>query len=137
MTKQGLQSNHNAVYSLCLHLVLVTKYRRKVLTPRVLQRCCEILSTTCKRWDATCIESNGEVDHVHALISVPPKVRPSDLVNNLKTVTSRRLRSEFTGVREAYKKPTLWSPSYCLISAGGAPLDVLKSYIEDQGKNRP
>ena len=133
MPTQELSSSNNAVYHILLHLVLVTKYRRKVLTPKVLARCVDLIKTTCERWGSVAIECNGEVDHVHVLMEVPPRVRPSDLVNNMKTVTSRLLRKEFESVRNAYNKPVLWSPSYFVVSAGGAPLEVLHAYIADQG----
>lgn len=133
MQTQELSSSNNAVYHIALHLVLVTKYRRKVLTPKVLARCIDLIKTTCERWGSAAIECNGEADHVHVLMEIPPRVRPSDLVNNMKTVTSRLLRKEFEGVRKAYNKPVLWSPSYCVVSAGGAPLEVLHAYIVAQG----
>lgn len=136
MTEQALSSNSNAVFRISLHLVLVTKYRRRVLNGKILTRCCEILSATCARWEVECVECNGEADYVHALLEISPRTRPSDLVNNLKTVTSRRLRREFASVRNAYRKPVLWSPSYCLISAGGAPLSVLKEYIKQQATGK-
>jgi putative transposase len=64
---------------------------------------------------------------------MPPRVRPSDLINVLKTVSSRRLRKEFPALQAAYRgKPVLWSPSYCLISAGGAPIEILRQYVENQ-----
>ncbi len=78
------------------------------------------------------LECNGEADHLHALLDVPPRVRPSDIVNNIKTVTSRRLRAEFPALRGAYKRPVLWSPSYCILSAGGAPIEILRQYVENQ-----
>lgn len=133
MTDQELSSSSNAVFRIHLHLVLVTKYRRKVLSKKAIARCGEIVSATCDGWGAQCVDCNGESDHIHALLDVPPRIRPSDLVSNLKTVTSRLLRKEFPSIRGAYKKPTLWSPSYCMISAGGAPLAALKAYIENQG----
>ena len=133
MQTQELSSSNNAVYHIALHLVLVTKYRRKVLTPEVLTRCIELVGITCERWGSVAIECNGEADHVHVLIEIPPRVRLSDLVNNMKTVTSRLLRKEFESVRRAYRKPVLWSPSYCVVSAGGAPLEVLHTYIASQG----
>jgi putative transposase len=118
-----------------VHLVLATKYRKKVLTPKMLGRCSEILRDTSATWGCELVECGGEGDHVHALIEVLPKVRLSDLVNNLKTVTSRRLRSEFGALRRAYgKKAVLWSPSYCMITAGGAPLEILKRYIQNQSE---
>jgi len=130
---QELKANGNAVFRLWLHLVLVTKYRRKVLNGAILSRCGELVRETCERWEVTVAEFNGEHDHVHILLDVPPKLRPCDLVNALKTRTSRVLRSEFSELREAYYgKSVLWSPSYCMVSAGGAPLDIIKRYIEDQ-----
>jgi putative transposase len=116
-------------------LVLTTKYRRKVLTGPMLERATGILRELAVAWRGELLECSGEVDHLHALLDLPPSVRPSDCINNLKTVTSRRLRSEFPALRTAYRgKAVLWSPSYCLLSAGGAPIDVLKKYIESQNK---
>jgi len=132
---QGLHRNGNAVFRLLSHLVLTTKYRRRVFTGEMVSRCNAIFGDLCATWGATLVECSGEADHIHALLDVPPKVRPSDLVNNLKTVSSRRLRSEFPPLRAAYRgKPVLWSPSYCLLSVGGAPIEVLKRYIEAQDK---
>ncbi len=133
---QELHANYNAVFRLVYHLVLVTKYRRKVFTGEMVDRAGAILSDLCEAWEGKLLESSGEADHIHALIDMPPRVRVSDLVNNLKTVTSRRLRAEYPAVRGAYGgKAELWSPSYCVVSAGGAPLAVLKGYIE--GQKRP
>lgn len=116
---QELHANYNAVFRLVYHLVLVTKYRRKVFTGEMVDRAGAILSDLCEAWEGK-----------------SPWVRVSDLVNNLKTVTSRRLRAEYPVVRGAYGgKAVLWSPSYCVVSAGGAPLAVLKGYIE--GQKRP
>ena len=111
----------------------MTKYRKRVLNGAMIDHARELLSTLCSSWSGTLLECSGEADHLHALIDVPPKVRPSDLVNNLKTVLSRQLRKEFPAVRTAYRgKPVLWSPSYCLISAGGAPIEILRQYVENQ-----
>ena len=137
MRTQELRANDNAVFRLFLHLVLVTKYRRRVLSPPVLERCASILRQTAEAWGCSVVECQGEADHVHLLLEVLPKVCPSNLVNNLKTVSSRRLRSEFPQLRAAYRgKPVLWSPSYCLISAGGAPIEILRRYIENQDSER-
>jgi len=136
MEKQTLHHSHNAVYRLVYHLVLVSKYRRKIFTDVVLKRCETIIADLCSAWGGALLECSGEGDHVHALIDMPPKVQPSTLINNLKTVSSRRLRSEFPALRTAYRgKPVLWSPSYCLVSAGGAPIEILRQYVENQ--NRP
>lgn len=130
---QALHRDNNAVFRLVYHLVLVTKYRKHVLNGAMIDHARELLSALCTAWGGTLLECSGEADHLHALIDVPPKVRPSDLVNNLKTVLSRQLRKEFPAVRTAYRgKPVLWSPSYCLISAGGAPIEILRQYVENQ-----
>jgi putative transposase len=134
---QGFRASGNARFRLFVHLVLVTKYRKRILTGPILYRCAAILSDLGKAWDCVVVECSGEADHVHALLDLPPRVRPSDLINLLKTVTSRRLRSEFPALRAAYRgKAVLWSPSYCLLSAGGAPIDRIRRYIENQERPR-
>jgi putative transposase len=133
MAKQAIHRNFNAVFRLVYHLVLVSKYRRRVFDARMLDRCRRILEELCASWGGALLECSGEIDHVHALIDMPPRVRPSDLINVLKTVSSRLLRKEFPALRAAYRgKPVLWSPSYCLISAGGAPIEILRQYVENQ-----
>lgn len=130
---QALHRNNSAVFRLVYHLVLVTKYRKRVLSGAMLDRASMLLGQLCSAWEGTLLECSGESDHLHALVDMPPKVRPSDLVNNLKTVLSRQLRKEFPALRSAYRgKPVLWSPSYCLISAGGAPIEILRQYVENQ-----
>lgn len=80
-------------------------------------------------------EFNGESDNIHLLISISPTVQPSKLVNNLKTVSSRLMRKEFSErLERVYSKPVFWSRSYCLVSCGGAPLEIIKQYIENQKK---
>jgi putative transposase len=96
----------------------------------------EIIGATLAKWEGELIEFNGESDHIHALISINPKTQPSKLVNNLKTVSSRLIRKEFPDqVNKAYSdKPIFWSRSYCLITCGGAPISVLKQYIQQQAE---
>ena len=135
MLPQELRSSNNARFRLVYHLVLVTKYRRRVLTGATVDRARAILRALCLAWEGSLLECSGEADHLHALFELPPKARPSDVVNNLKTVLSRRLREEFPALRSAYRgKPVLWSPSYCILSAGGAPIEVLRRYVENQKK---
>jgi putative transposase len=118
------------------HLVLVTKYRRKCFTAEILSRLEAITRELCLKWEVELLEFGGEADHVHLLLSLNPTIQPSKLVNSLKTVTSRRLRAEFTEhLAQFYWKPVLWSRAYCLLTAGGAPIEVLRDYIENQ--NRP
>jgi putative transposase len=121
------------VYALHYHLVNVTKHRRKALTRPMLDRFREIAAARCESWGGKLMEVNGEPDHVHLLVSLPPNLDLSRVVNNLKTTTSRLIRKEFAAEENRfYRKPVLWSRSYCAISCGGAPLSVIKQYIEQQ-----
>jgi putative transposase len=99
----------------------------------MLERLREIFQSTIEKWEGQLIEFNGEADHVHLLISLNPKLRLSDFVNNLKTVSSRLIRRDFKEeLAEYYWKPVFWSGSYCILTCGGAPLSVIKQYIENQ-----
>ena len=99
----------------------------------MLSRFRELAEERVAAWGGKLIEANGEADHIHMLFTMPPKFALADFVNALKTGTSRRLRSEFAvQLGAAYREPVLWSWSYCVISCGGAPLAILKQYIESQ-----
>jgi putative transposase len=99
----------------------------------MLDRFREIARARCEGWGGTLMEVNGEPDHVHLLIALPPNLDLSRFVNNLKTTTSRLIRKEFAAeVNRVYRKPVFWSRSYCVISCGGAPLSVIKPYLEQQ-----
>lgn len=133
MHSQQLCSLHHCVFSLTYHLVLVTKYRRKVINADMLKRLNEIFNETLEKWDCHLVEFNGEADHVHLLLSAPPNLQLSVLINNLKTVSSRLIRRDFMAIiSKVYWKPVFWHRSYCIITAGGAPLDVIRKYIENQ-----
>lgn len=117
------------------HLVFVTKYRHPVFTSTHLDRLGEIFRDVCSDFEAELAEFNGEANHVHLLVHFPPKVTLSKLVNSLKGVSSRLLRKEFEDLRVAYWKGVrLWSGSYFAGSVGGAPLEVLRDYIEQQAR---
>ncbi|MHB8140670.1 MAG: IS200/IS605 family transposase [Vulcanimicrobiaceae bacterium] len=131
--KQEMKTLYHCVFSLHLHLVLVTKYRRRCIDAAILARLHAIFDNLAERWGCDLLEFNGEPDHVHLLLSVNPKVAPSVLVNNFKTVSSRLIRKEFASqVHRVYRKPVFWSRSYCIVSCGGAPLSVLKQYVQGQ-----
>lgn len=131
---QPLNKLSHCSYNIQYHLVICTKYRRRCITNPVLERLRSIFESTLEKWSGSLVEFNGEPDHVHLLISVNPKTQPSKLVNNLKTVSSRLLRKEFLEHFDSFYrgKPILWSRSYCIISCGGAPISVLKQYIQQQ-----
>ncbi|MFJ2303476.1 IS200/IS605 family transposase [Streptomyces sp. NPDC087787] len=128
-----VRRGRHVVYNLHAHLVFVTKYRRTVFNDEMLTRCEEIMRKVCEDFETDLIEFNGEGDHVHLLVHYPPKVSLSNLVNSLKGVSSRRLRQEFTGrTNWAITHGRFWSGSYFAGSCGGAPLQVVKDYIESQ-----
>ena len=117
-----------------VHLVFVTKYRRGVFNDEApLTRCEEITRKVCEDFEAELKEFNGERDHVHLLVHYPPKVAVSKLVNSLKGVSARRIRQEFTDrINRAILHGHLWSPSYSSASCDGAPLAIVRQYIEQQ-----
>lgn len=114
-------------------MVFVTKFRHRVFTDAHLTRMEEVMRDVCADFECELAEFNGETDHVHLLVNFPPKVAVSKLVNSLKGVSSRRMRQEFPELERHYwNAKRLWSGSYFAASVGGAPLSVLKRYIEQQ-----
>ncbi|MHB8252262.1 MAG: IS200/IS605 family transposase [Acidiferrobacter sp.] len=134
MTMQTLRALHHGVYNLNYHLVLVTKYRRKCMTGPMLDRLEVLCRSTAAKGECEVMEFNGEADHAHRLLALTPKGLPSAFVNHLKTVTRRLIRKELGEPLKRYywSKPVFWSRSDCIITVGGAPLSVLKPYIEQQ-----
>ena len=113
--------------------MFVTKYRRGVFTDPMLVRCEELMREVCADFEVELREFNGDHDHVHLLVHYPPKVALSKLVNSLKGVSARMLRKEYSAhVRQYLWGGHFWSGSYFAGSVGGAPLTVLKQYIEQQ-----
>ncbi|MEV6332426.1 IS200/IS605 family transposase [Streptomyces sp. NPDC051909] len=125
------------VYSLHAHLVFSPKYRRGTFTDEILTRCEEIMLAVCADFETELVEFNGERDHVHLLVHYPPKVALPRLVVSLKGVSARRLRQECPGHIQKYLWGAhFWSPSYFAASCGGAPLSIIKEYIEQQKRPR-
>ncbi|WP_405094687.1 IS200/IS605 family transposase [Micromonospora sp. NBC_01412] len=130
---EGIRTGRHCVFALHAHLVFVTKYRHGVFTDRHLTRMEEIMRAVCENFSVELVEFNGERDHVHLMVNFPPTVAVSRLINSLKGVSSRRLRQEFPELVEHYwRAQRLWSGSYYAGSVGGAPLSVVRQYIEDQ-----
>ena len=113
-------------------MVFVPKYRRKVITDRVFAVLRASWETTCSDFESELREAGYESDHVHLLVGYPPKVSISALVNSLKGVSARGLRKANLPEVVKLRGPHFWSPSYCAVSCGGAPLDVVKRYVEQQ-----
>ena len=115
------------------HLVFVTKYRGRVFTREILSEMQRIFAEVCQDFDAEMIEFEGEHDHVHLLVNYPPKVAIARLVNSLKGVSSRLLRQkDYPSIQKALWGGSLWSPSYFAGSCGGAPIEIVKKYIQSQ-----
>lgn len=121
-----------------VHLVFVPKYRRKVITERVFNVLREAWVGVCQDFECELREANWEDDHVHLLVAYPPKVSLSALVNSLKGVSARRLRAkQWPEVTSKLWGEHFWSPSYCAVSCGGAPLELIKQYIQSQRAGSP
>lgn len=110
----------------------MTKYRRRVFCKEVLDDMRGVLASVCADYDTQLVEMDGEDDHVHLLVNYPPKIPLTKLVNSLKGVSSRRLRQMHPALRRRYWKGVLWSPSYFAASCGGAPISIIRQYIERQ-----
>lgn len=127
-----IRTGRHCVFNMHVHLVFVTKYRRKVFTKPILEEMRAIFEKVCKDFEAVLAEFDGEGDHVHLLVNYPPKVSVSRLVNSLKGVSSRLLKQRFPELENRYWKGALWSPSYFAASCGGAPISIIRQYIEQQ-----
>jgi putative transposase len=131
-----IRTGRHCVFVLHAHSVFVTKYRHKVFTDTHLTRLEEIMREVRADFETELTEFNGENNHVHLLVNFPPKIALSRLVNSLKGVSSRRMRQEFPELAAHYYRANkLWSGSYFAGSMGGAPLSIVRQYIEQQ--NRP
>ncbi|MFW5701154.1 MAG: IS200/IS605 family transposase [Cyclobacteriaceae bacterium] len=120
------------IHQLHLHLVFVTKYRKKVFSAQMYESMKYYFDHVCKKFGCNLIECNGEDYHVHLLIVPLPHTMPSRLVNSIKGVSSRKLKSEYPELKQFYWKSGLWSPSYFIASCGGAQLSIIKEYIQNQ-----
>jgi putative transposase len=124
------RTGRHCKFAMHVHLVFVAKYRRKVFTEASLADLRSIFTSVCEDFEAELIEMDGEDDHVRLLVNYPPKIAVSALVNSLKGVSSRRLRQMRPELVRRYWKGVLWSPSYFSASCGGAPISIIRQYIE-------
>lgn len=134
MGTMEMVSPSHAVYSLRLHIVLITKYRRKTLTPELLDALREIFEKILADWRCSLVAFGGDVDHVHLLVAIHPALNIAGLINNLKSASSRRMRNRFADhLRKFYWKPYFWHRAYYVGSVGGASLETVRRYVEAQG----
>ena len=130
-----LDRNMHSVFLLNYHLVLVTKYRRQAFDDEISARAKEIFEYIGSNYHITLVEWNHDEDHVHILFRAHPNTQLSRFLNAYKSASSRLLKKEFPRIREKLWKEAFWSQSFCLLTTGGAPVEVLRQYIESQGMN--
>ena len=129
-----LDHNSHSVFLLYYHLVMVIKYRRKVRNGKISERAKEIFEYIAPNYNITLEEWNHDKDHVHILFRTHPNTEISKFINAYKSASSRLLKKEFPQIRQKLWKERFWSQSFCLLTTGGTPIEVLKKYIESQGE---
>ncbi len=131
----NLDSNAHSVFLLHYHLVLVVKYRRQIFNDEISNRAREIFEYIAPNYNITTEEWNHDKDHVHILFRAHPNTEISRFINAYKSASSRLLKKEFPQIRQKLWEERFWSQSFCLLTTGGAPTEVIKKYIESQGQN--
>ena len=129
-----LDNNNHSVFLLCYHLVLVVKYRRKVFSDRMSQYAKDIFVRIGSSYNITLEEWNHDQDHVHIMFRAHPNTELSKFINAYKSASSRLIKKDFPEVRRKLWKEMFWSRSYCLLTTGGAPIETIRKYIENQGR---
>ena len=129
-----LDNNAHSVFLLYYHLIFVVKYRRKVFDDEISNRAKEIFEYIAPKYNILLQEWNHDGDHVHILLKAHPNTEISKFINAYKSASSRLLKKEYPAIRNQLWKERFWSQSFCLLTSGGAPIDVIKSYIESQGE---
>ena len=129
-----LDNNNRSVFCLYYHLVLVVKYRRKVFTDDMSQYAKDIFVRLSEPYNISLEEWNHDIDHIHIVFKAHPNSELSKFINAYKSASSRLIKRDFPEVRQKLWKEMFWSRSFCLLTTGGAPISVIKKYIENQGK---
>lgn len=129
-----LETNTHSVFSLNYHLVLVVKYRKQVINDNISKRLKEIFENICPNYSITVEEWNHDKDHIHILFKGQPKTEISKFINAYKSASSRLIKKEFPEIKTKLWKEFFWSRSFCLLTTGGAPIEVIKKYIQTQGE---
>ncbi len=129
-----LDTNNHSVFLMYYHLVLVVKYRRKVIDKVVSERLREIFEYIAPKYNITIVEWNDDKDHLHILFKGHPNTEISKFINAYKSASSRLIKKEYSQIRTKLWKEYFWSRSFCLLTTGGVTIDVIKTYIENQGE---
>ena len=130
-----LDGNNHSVFSLSYHLILVTKYRREAITDIISEYLKHMFCYIAPKYKITLSEWNHDKDHIHLLFKAEPDSEISKFINAYKAASSRLVKKDFPEIVEKLHGGQFWSRSYCLITAAGAPLEILKEYIRTQGED--
>ncbi|MED2163158.1 IS200/IS605 family transposase, partial [Bacillus thuringiensis] len=129
-----LDSNNHSVFLLYYHLVLVVKYRRNVFDDDMSDYAKDMFVRLSENYHITLVEWNHDVDHVHILLKAHPNTEMTKFINAYKSASSRLIKRDFPQVKKKLWKEMFWSRSFCLLTTGGSPIDVVKTYIENQSE---
>ena len=129
-----LDTNNHSVFLLHYHLIMCVKYRNKVIDDEISIRLKEIFVRIAPTYNITLEEWNHDVDHVHILFRGQPNTEISKFINAYKSASSRIIKKEFPVIRKSLWKEMFWSQSFCLLTTGGATEDIIRQYIQSQGK---
>jgi putative transposase len=128
-----LDNNNHSVFLLYYHLVLVVKYRRKIFDTAISDYARNMFDRLGESYNITLVEWNHDEDHVHILFKAHPNSELSKFINAYKSASSRLIKKDFPIVRTKLWKEMFWSRSFCLLTTGGSPINMVKKYIENQG----
>ena len=129
-----LDNNNHSVFAMYYHLILVVKYRRKVLDDSISNYARSIFEKIAPSYNITLLEWNHDVDHIHIMFKAQPNSEISKFINAYKSASSRLIKRDYPEIRRKLWKEYFWSHSFCLLTTGGAPIEVIKKYIETQGE---
>lgn len=129
-----LDTNAHSVFYLNYHLILVTKYRKLVFDEEISERARVLFEAIAPAYKIEVLEWNHGQDHIHILFKAQPKTELSKFINAYKSASSRVLKKEFPSMRKQLWQDMFWSRSFCLLSSGGAPIEVIQQYIKEQGQ---
>ena len=129
----NLDSNNHSVFLLYYHLILVVKYRRKVFDDNISEFAKDIFVRISKKYNVTLEQWNHDKDHIHIMFRAHPNTEISKFINTYKSASSRLIKKKFPAVRKKLWKEMFWSRSFCLLTTGGAPIEIVRKYIDRQG----
>ena len=128
-----LDSNNHSVFLMYYHFVLVVKYRKDVSDNTISDYAKDKFISVSEKYNITLVEWNHDMDHIHILFKAHPNTELSKFINAYKSASSRLIKKDFPSVRKKLWKEMFWSRSFCLLTTGGSPIEVVKKYIENQG----